>query len=812
VGPAKKKTKMRPDPLPVEALRWRCDPDELPFDSTSDVNPSTGAIGQDDAVEALRFGLTTKAPGHNIFVRGLSGTGRLRLVQRLLVENDIKSSNLKDCCYVHNFQQPDRPRLITLPPGKGKVLKKCIEKLTKFILKALKEVLTSEGVQAQQDVLEQKAQGSIEFLVKPFEEALNKAGLKLVTIQAGSVSQTTIFPIVDDKPIPMEEFNKLHQQGDISDNRVNQIAQDLPKFEKRLSDIDEQGKQIRADLEDAMASLIEKSARWILSEVTRDILQEFQDSNVQQYLDEIVSDVVDNRLASLVEEEDDFTRIYRVNVVLENQDNVDCPIIAENTPTMRNLLGAIDFEFGPNDEIRANHMGIKAGSILRADGGYLVMDVRDLLSESGAWKSLIRTLRNKQLEIVPPESVGGRTGPTLKPEPIKINTKVVLLGDSEIYYVLDAQDPDFPQLFKVLADFDSIIPRSVDGIRHYAEILSRIAREEQLPSFDRTAIAALAEHGVRIAGKNNLLTTRFSRIADIAREAAFIAIQTNGKHVSSDDVNTAIRKGKRRADLPSRKFRELVSEGTLHLETKGSSVGQINGLAVMQAGPMVYGFPARITATIGPGSAGVINIEREAALSGAIHTKGFYILGGLLRYLLRTNHPLAFDASVAFEQSYGGIDGDSASGAEMCCLISALTGIPIKQSLAMTGAIDQVGNILAIGAANEKIEGFFDTCNDTGLTGTQGVIIPQTNVNDLMLKQEVIDACAAGRFFIYPVKTIFEAISLFTGKSAGRRNRKGEYPANSVLGVAVQQAYNYWDMAAKGSLRKKDISEEETDN
>jgi lon-related putative ATP-dependent protease len=404
---------------------------------------------------------------------------------------------------------------------------------------------------------------------------------------------------------------------------------------------------------------------------------------------------------------------------------------------------------------------------------------------------LVRTLRTEKLEIVALDKAPWG-GPSLKPEPIPLKVKVVLIGSEETFYLLDALDPDFPQLFKVLADFETVIPRSNESLDHYAQVLARIARDEQLPPFDRSAVAALAEQGARIAARRGKLTARFGRIADIAREAAYLATRDIKQRVLAEDVIEAVRLGKKRANHPSRRFRELVADGTIRVETRGSAVGQINGLAVLQAGPMIYGFPARITSTIGPGSAGVINIEREAALSGAIHTKGFYILGGLLRYLLRTDHPLAFDASVAFEQSYGGIDGDSASGAEICCLLSALTDIPLRQDLAMTGAIDQVGHILAIGAVNEKIEGFFDTCRDQGNAGSQGVIIPGANAGDLMLREDVVEACAAGSFNIYAVDWVHEAIEILTGLPAGRREHGHGYKSGTVLGIALKRAREYW--------------------
>jgi predicted ATP-dependent protease len=537
------------------------------------------------------------------------------------------------------------------------------------------------------------------------------------------------------------------------------------------------------------------------------IEKEYPEETVKIFLKELVDDLV-TRLRTLGDDES-YKRLYKVNLLISHDPGGPCPIVIENIPSLQNLLGQIEREVGPTGASHTDHLMIQAGSLLRADGGYLILEVRDVLLEPGAWKVLLRTLRTGELEIVPSELKFFWTGPTLKPEPIKINVKVVLLGDPDLYGMLDAYDPDFPLLFKVLADFDTSIARDDKGIQYYAGILSKIARDEKLMSFSREAVSALVEHGARIAARRGRLTTRFGRLADIAREASFIGNKDGSKVVRETDVHAAVLRTKRRADLPARKFRKLVSDGVIRIQAQGAAVGQINGLAVIHAGPLTYGFPTRITATIGPGTAGAINIEREAQLSGAIHTKGFYILGGLLRHLLRTEHPLAFSSSIAFEQSYGGIDGDSASGAEICCLLSALTEIPLRQDLAITGAIDQLGHIQAIGAVTEKVEGFFDACNEMGLTGTQGVIIPRANAGDLMLRSDVVGACEGGRFHVYAVESIHDALELFTGRKAGHREGAGNYPEGTVLHEAVRKAGEYWALVSGKASRPGDEEEEE---
>ncbi|MGB2985826.1 MAG: ATP-binding protein [Phycisphaerae bacterium] len=783
-------------PLPFEAVRWHCDPSALPFGSTKEVEPMVGVVGQDDAIEALRFGLETNAPGQNVFVRGLTGTGRMTILKRMLEDIQPTCPLALDRCYVHNFGQPDRPRLITLPRGKGEEFRGRIDKLIKFIRDDLAAALASESIKARQSALERTTQNEFEQATKPFEEALRSSGLGVVTLQAGPVAEPAILPLVDGKPIPLEEFDQLHTQGKITDEHHQAVHEGYENFKEQLPEIGEKVNEIRQNYQEAVRELLEKSARSILIQSVRRIEKDFDEPGARTFVSELIEDLVANHLAML-DKADEFTRLYRVNVVLKQGEDAACPIIVENTPTIRDLLGTIDYEYVRDEEARSTHMGIRAGSLLRADGGYLILEASDLLSEPGAWKVLVRTLRTGRLEITPQERMLFWSSPALKPEPIDVHVKVILLGASDLYYLLDAYDPDFSQLFKVLADFDTTIPRDDRSIHEYARVLARIADEEELNPFDRSAVAMLVEHGARIAAQAGKLTARFGRLADIAREASFVAGKANRTRVNDDDVRQAVRRSKRRADLPARRFREFVANGTIRVQTEGEAVGQINGLAVMHAGPLMYGFPARITATIGPGRAGVLNIEREAALSGAIHTKGFYILGGLLRWLLRTDHPLAFDASIAFEQSYGGIDGDSASGAEICCLLSALTNVPLRQDLAMTGAIDQVGNILPVGSVNEKIEGFFDACRDINLTGTQGVIIPQANAGDLMIREDVVDACRDGTFRIYAVQTIHEALEVLTGTPAGRRAPDGRYPEKTLLALAVDKARDYWTKAAE---------------
>jgi len=783
---------------PVETLRWRCAMTEVGVASTAEVEPIEGVIGQDDALEALRFGLEVDAEGQNIYVRGLTGTGRATLVRRLLQEVQPSCPLSSDRCYVHDFEQSDRPALVTLPRGRGRAFRDRIEELITYLKEQLLPALGSDEIKARRAKLERGLQEELQAIARPFEAELAASGLGLTMVGVPGAVQPAILPVIDGEAVPPERVQQLVAEGRLTEEEIEGLGAKSDEFGLRFAEIGERMATARQNHSKALRALFEGEARSLLSFPVEQIAAAFPAEAVRRFLAGIVEDVVSHQLQALGEGKD-MTRRYRVNLILAHGSDDPCPILIETQPNLQNLVGTIERQMLPGGGAYSDHLMIRGGALLRADGGYLVLEARDVLTEPGAWRVLVRTLRTGQLEISPQESLLFGSSTMLKPEPIPVKLKVILIGDPGLYGALDAYDPDFPHLFKVLADFDSSIPRDGEGLRYYTGVLARIVREEGLAHFGADAVAALAEHGARIAGRNDRLTTRFGRLADLAREAAFLARKGGGALVGRAEIRDAIRRSRRRGDLPARRFREEIAAGTIRIQTAGERVGQVNGLAVTHAGPLTYGFPARITATIGPGNAGTINIEREAQLSGSIHTKGFYILGGLLRHLMRdAGHPLAFSASIAFEQTYGGIDGDSASGAEICCLLSALTGVPLRQGIAMTGAIDQLGHVQPIGAASEKIEGFFDVCADAGLSGEQGVIIPRANLVDLMLREDVVAACAEDRFHVWAVESIGEALEIFTGCDAGEPDEEGLYPEGTLLARAVERAGEFWLMAMAG--------------
>lgn len=784
-------------------LRWRCDHRALSFANTGEVEAAHGVVGQDDAVEALRFGLEIHAPGQNVYVRGLTGTGRTRLVRHLLSEVRPACDLPDDRAFVHDFATRDRPALVTLPRGRGRAFRDRIDELVAYLRDELLPALSSDAMKARRAELEKRLKADVEGVTQPFDARLGEAGFALAMMNTPNGPQPAVLPVIDGQPAPPERLAALEAEGKVDQERLAELRTAAARLVVEYREVGEKVAARNEEHRVALRDLVENEARRLLGQSVQEINERFPIPAVARFLEGLVDDVVSKRLHALGAADDGdgpddahWTRRYRVNLVRACDPADPCPIVVENQPTLRNLVGAIDRRVLPNGAAFSDHLMITGGSLLAADGGYLVLEARDVLSEPGAWKTLVRTLRSGQLEIATSESMLFGSMAALKPEPIPVDIKVILIGDPGLYHALDSADPDFPQLFKVLADFDATLANDQRGIAHYAGMLAALAEDEGLPAFDATAVAALAEHGARIAGRSDRLTARFGRLSDLAREAAFLASKRDDTTVTGDDVREAVRRTRRRADLPARRFREHIADGTLRIDTRGKVVGQVNGLATTSAGPLTYGFPARITTTIGPGHRGTVNIEGEARLSGAIHTKGSHIRSGLMRHLLRgARHPLSFTASLAFEQSYGGIDGDSASGAETCCLMSALTGVPLHQGVAMTGAIDQFGHIQPIGAATEKIEGFFDTCVDAGLTGEQGVIVPRANVKNLMLRPDVVEACEAGRFHVWSVETIAQALEIFTGVRAGEADEQGHYPEGTLLHLAIDQAGEYWRQA-----------------
>ncbi len=776
-----------PGPLPPEALRWRCPADWLGFETTADIEPSRGIRGQPTALEALRFGLATRAPNHHVFVRGLAGTGRAALLGEVMDELRPRCDLVKDLCYVHRFSEPGRPRLVMLPRGTAQAFAKDVDRLARTIVRDLPRELAVGALRSRREAVVRAGDARFDERLAPFEKAVAEAGCALVSLGDESSSTPAVFPVVGGEPVPPEALRRERAEGRLEEAAYEQIRETLARLSAELDRLLPELQTIREETTREVRSLDAQEIRRRLKIAADRVHAAHPSEAVRAFLDELIDAVAEHGPPSLEgaaaaprpgdpDEAVPLPAVFRVNVIRHHPATESCPIVIDSAPSQAGIFGT--FETTGEGPLLP-HAVIRGGSLLDADGGFLVLEARDLVTAGRAWPVLARTLRSRVLEIEPP---GEQPSPAsaIKPDPIPVTAKVVLVGDAEVFSLLEAGDPDFTQLFKVVADFGDTMARDREAAEVYAGALARIAGEESLPPFHRTAVAALLEHGARVAGDGARLTARLGRICDIAREAAFVAESRGGGPVMAEDVQTAIIRGRERASRPVRRFHQYIVDGTIAVALEGMATGQVNGLATMTAGPLTYGFPQRITASVGPGSLGLVNVEYEADLSGAIHTKGFHILRGLLHHLLRLDRPLALDASIVFEQSYGGVDGDSASGAEACCILSALTGTPLRQDLAMTGAIDQRGSIMAVGAVSEKIDGFHDACAARGLTGTQGVIIPRANVSDLALRPDLVEACRAGRFRVHAVDRIEEALSLLTGEAVPA-SAPGEMPAEGTL-------------------------------
>lgn len=780
--------------VPVEKLRWRCDPNSLPFETTDSVPPCKDIIGQERAIEALRVGLEIHSIGYNVFVTGLAGTGRFTTIKTLLERLEVKGRIPKDICYVNNFKNPDMPRMIDLPAGQGNAFKKEMETLIETLKKKIPLVFENETYLNKKKELVESFRSRQAEMFRDFEKKVNREGFALVQIQMGPYSRPGIFPLIEGNPVNIEQLEALAEEDKFPKEELERIKAKQTELINDLENLFKETRKSEKEIKDQLTALDNEVISPVIRDSISDIKEKFNYEKVHRYLDEVQEDILRNLHRFREKEEtptppipglilptqtDQFTE-YQVNVLVDNSETKGAPIIVETTPNYRNLFGTIERVVDRTGVWRTDFTHIKAGSFLRANGGYLIFNALDALLEPWVWPALKRTLKNQVVEIQTYDPFYFFSTTALKPEPIECNTKVIMIGDPRLYYLLYNLDDDFKKIFKVKADFDSVTNKNDETIYQYATFIRKICDEEKLKPFDRTGVAAVVEYGVEIAGRQKKLSTRFHLIADILREANFWAIKDGSPVVTEKHVDLAIEKKVYRLNLIEEKIQEMIEEGTIMIDTEGMVVGQVNGLSVYDLGDYTFGKPSRITAKTSLGKAGIINIEREAELSGPIHNKGVYILSGYIRDRYAQDKPLTMSASICFEQSYSGVEGDSASSTELYALLSSLSGLPLRQDIAVTGSVNQKGEIQPIGGVNEKIEGYFDVCRAKGLTGTQGVIIPYGNIDDLMLRKDVVQAIKEGKFHIYPVKTIDQGIEILTGVEAGERLPDGRFKEGTV--------------------------------
>ena len=801
--------------VPPSRLRWECPLSCFDFRTTADIKPAAGRrrcsiVGQHRAVEALELGLEIQATGYNIFVTGPVGTGRTTTVSQLLAEMKGRRRELDDKCYVNNFKDPDQPTLLRLPPGRARDFSRMMDDLVAHLVKNVPLQFESDSYQRNRDdIVERfKEQGSAR--VREFEKKVATEGFALV--QTAPFVKPELAPIVDKQPVKIETLPALVEEGKLPAKRAEELKEKYRELLAELVAIFKGIKEYERGAREALQELDQNAVRPLLDERLEEITARHDSRSVREYLAAVRESVL-SRLDLFRQKAADRDATgpafdpyieFRVNVLVDNSLTEGAPVVFETNPNYKNLFGAIERILDKTGQWRTDFTKIKAGSILRADGGFLVLNALDVLLEAGVWSALKRTLRNQRHEINafnPYFSLFATSA--LKPEPVAINLKVIMIGDPYIYSLVAAYDEDFKKVFKVRADFDWVMGLSDESIRQYGRVVKAICDKEGLVPFDRGGVKHVVEYGMRLAGRRDKLSTRFNVVGDVLKEASFWAQRAGARAVGPRHVEEAIEKRRDRVRLSEEKFQEFIDQGVLYIDVTGTVRGQVNGLAVYDTGEHSFGKPTRITAKVGVGSAGIVNIEREAQLSGPTHDKGVYILSGFLRSRYAQDQPLVFSASITFEQSYSGVDGDSASSTEVYALLSDLSGLPVRQDLAVTGSVNQKGEIQPIGGVNQKVEGFFETCRARGLTGTQGVLVPRSNLDDLMLDAPVVEAVRRGKFHIYAVSTVDEGIELLTGVKAGRPDRKGGYPAGTVNALVKarlrQLADTYQDFRGDGN-------------
>lgn len=780
-------TKRRIKPLEPEVLYTRSDLSALDFTTTDDLQPFGTVIGQDRALEAMSFGVGIDQPGYNVFALGSSQTDKHTIVRHVVAERAKQQDPPDDWCYVNNFDQKNKPDYLRLPAGIGAKLQRDMETFVDDLPDALSASFESEEYQTQRQALEQEAQQEQEQGLERLQDKAQERGVALVRTPQG----ITLAPMKDGEVLQPDEIQEL------SEDEQERLKEEVKNLEEELQNIMQKVPRQRRQLREKQRELDQEFARVVVDDLLGDIRERYTDiDDIGEFLDAVEADVVEH-VRDLVgngdqqemqpqqqmlqqQQKQQRLSLYNVNVLVDHSGAEGAPVVYEDNPTYQNLIGRSEYR-AQMGALLTDYSLIKPGAFHRANGGYLLLDARKVLMQPLVWEALKRTIRSGEIDIESPgESLGLISTVSLEPDPIPLNVKVVLLGERRLYYLLSQLDPDFSQLFKVEADFNDQMDRGGEMQQRYARMIGDMVREAGLEPFDQDAVARVIEQSAREIGDAEKLSARTRNTADLLREADYWSRENGNGTVTRDDVQKAIDAQIRRADRLRERSQERIIRDTIDIDTSGREVGQVNGLSVLKLGDFAFGRPTRITAQVRLGRGEIIDIERQSKLGGNIHTKGVMILTGFLGGRYATETPLSFAASLVFEQVYGGVDGDSASLTELCALLSAISEVPIKQSLALTGSVNQLGDVQAIGGVNEKIEGFFDICRERGLSGEQGVLIPASNRKNLMLRQDVIDAVKDGQFAVYTVETVDQAMALLTGETMGELGDEGNYPEGTI--------------------------------
>ncbi|HTX18921.1 MAG TPA: ATP-binding protein [Bacteroidota bacterium] len=784
-------------PLPVDKLRWHIDPKKLKVKLSSELTPSRDIVGQERALRSLRVGLEMKHFGYNIFLTGLSGTGRTTTIKRMLQRFESTQAELSDICYVFNFKNPDMPRALRFSAGDGKEFKEEMDTFIEELFRNIPAMFESQRYQTARKSLAEHFGERQKSVLTEFEKKVEQNGFSLIQVQVGSIVRPDIVPVVDNKPVSVEQLDLLVQKGEFPREKYEAMRSNYASLEKQMATVFRELQNIERKIQDSLRDLDMRMVTPLIDGGIENLKTQFPDEKIGRHL----SDIRDFLLEHLdhfkkssepgekqdAKADDGVRRKLEVNLIVDNSGSKTVPIVVETDPKHKNIFGTIERQLEQGGVWRADFTHIKAGSLLRANGGYLVLNALDALVEPGVWQDLKRTLRTGKMEIQSYEPMFGFSASGMKPEPIELDLKVIMIGDAEIYRLLYFRDEDFKKIFKIRADFDFEMPRNGGAVGEYLRFIAMICQDEGLLPFDAPAMAKIVEFGVRLAGRQKKISTRFNIITDVILESNYWAAKENASAVSAKHVAKAIDERTYRVKLVEDKIQEMIVDGSIMIDTRGAVVGQVNGLSVYDVGEHAFGRPSRITARTALGRTGIINIEREAALSGPTHNKGVAIIGGFLQSRFAQNKPLVVNASITFEQSYGGVDGDSASSTEIYAILSSLSGLPLRQDIAVTGSVNQMGELQPIGGVNLKIEGFFDVCRAYGLTGKQGVLIPEQNIGDLMLREDVVDAVTQKKFHVFAARTIDEGIEILTGIEAGKDRRDGSFPSGTVNALADEK-------------------------
>lgn len=793
--------------LSPEQLFNRCDPASLPGDSSDDLEDLPGLIGQERAIEAVAFGVGVKRQGYNLFALGASGTGKHTVIADYLRRQAARQPTPDDWCYVNNFSDPQRPNALRMPAGRARPFCEAMRHLIDELKAVLPATFEGEDYRARREVIDEQFKQQAERPFGDLQQKAQKESVALIRTPMG----LALAPLKDGEVLRPEEFNKLPEAEQERIKKVIEALQaELESVVRRMPDIERRHRE-------AVRSLNHDMTRFAVGHLIEELRRNYQDlPEVIAYLREVEDDIIENAEDFLPQARslplpgmegadgpDHSFRRYQVNVLVENTPGEGAPIYYEDRPNHQTIVGRVEHmaRFGT---LVTDFNLLKPGALHKANGGYLILDAIKLLMSGIAYESLKRALRAREIRIESVEQMLSLASTiSLEPESIPLDIKIVLVGEPMLYYLMQSADPDFPELFKVQVDFEDRVDRNVHNTALMARLIATTVRRERLKPFGRGAIARVIEQASRLVEDAQKLSTHMRSINDLIVEADHFAGIAGAARVEPEHVQQAVDAQIRRADRLPQQMREEILRGTYRIETAGAQVGQINGLSVIGLGAMAFGRPSRITARVRLGRGEVTDIEREVELGGPLHSKGVLILSGFLGGRFGRDRPLSLAASLVFEQSYGGVDGDSASMAELCALMSALADVPIRQCFAMTGSVDQNGRAQAIGGVNEKVEGYFDLCRDRGLTGEQGVIIPASNVKHLMLRADVVAAVRDGIFHIHAIDNVDQAIELLTGEKAGVPGPDGAYPEGSVNHWVARRLADFAEKAAALARRSE---------